>query len=109
MTITKNIDFVTKNFRKKIVNNLDKIPMVQDFVAAYFCMLDSNTPLQIKVTIASALVYLISPLDTIPDAIAGLGFTDDVGVFAGILTLISSHITDDHRKKAQQFIDSLKD
>ncbi len=109
MTITKNIDFVRKNFKKKIADNIDKIPMLKDFVAAYFCMLDSNTPLPVKLTIASALVYLISPIDTIPDAIAGLGYTDDVSVFIGAVKLISSHITDDHYKKAQQFIDDLKE
>jgi len=103
----KDLKFVVQNFTDKIVNNLDKIPMIKDVIAAYFCLIDPDTPFPIKVAIVSTLVYLISPIDAIPDALPG-GFADDAGVFIGILNLINDYITDDHRKQADKFLQDLK-
>jgi uncharacterized membrane protein YkvA (DUF1232 family) len=49
--------------------------IIQDALAMYFCMMDPATPLPVKATIAGALTYFLSPIDAIPDAIVGLGFT----------------------------------
>ena len=82
------------------------VPFTKDAVAMYFCMIDSRTPLHAKGVIASALAYFLSPVDAIPDVIAGIGFTDDVGVIATTLATVSAHVTDEHRRKADNFFNS---
>ena len=47
-------------------------------VALYYCMLDPDTPARAKATIVGAVAYFVLPLDLIPDALLGIGFTDDV-------------------------------
>ena len=49
-----------------------------------------------------ALAYFVLPLDTIPDLLAVVGFTDDVTVLAGAIALVSAHIKPKHREAARQ-------
>jgi uncharacterized membrane protein YkvA (DUF1232 family) len=42
--------------------------------------------------IAGALVYVLNPLDVIPDLILGFGFIDDAGVVALCLTMVESDL-----------------
>ncbi|WP_164999553.1 YkvA family protein [Salinicola tamaricis] len=48
----------------------------------YFVLKRPDVPIWAKSTIIGALGYFISPLDAIPDVIAGVGFTDDASVLA---------------------------
>lgn len=82
------------------------VPFIKDAVAMYFCMIDSRTPLHARGVIVAALAYFLSPADAIPDVIVGIGFTDDASVIATALAIVSSHITDKHRQKADEFFDS---
>ena len=43
-------------------------------------LFSKETPLRAKVIIAFAIVYLLSPLDFIPDWITGLGLLDDLTI-----------------------------
>lgn len=45
-------------------------------------MTDSSVSLFKKVGIVVGLIYIISPLDAVPDAIPFVGWLDDVGVLA---------------------------
>lgn len=91
------------NFIEDVKCFIGKVPFTKDAVAMYFCMIDSKTPIHIKGTIAAALAYFLSPVDAIPDVIAGLGFTDDATVIATALATIGIHITDEHRQQAESF------
>ena len=44
--------------------------------------------------IVFAFIYLLSPLDVIPDVIPVLGFTDDVSVFGLVLAGFAKEIQD---------------
>ncbi|MFK7851939.1 MAG: YkvA family protein [Akkermansiaceae bacterium] len=68
----------------------------------YYCLRDADTPAWAKTVIAGALGYLILPMDFIPDAILGAGFTDDWSVILGAMAAVISHITDEHREKAAE-------
>lgn len=91
------------DFLKSARHFIGYVPFTKDAVAMYFCMIDSRTPLYAKGVIAAALAYFLSPADAIPDAIAVLGFTDDASVIATALTTVSTHVTDEHKQKANEF------
>jgi len=88
---------------KKIAN---KVPFSDDVVALYFCAIDKAVPAKVKVSIIGALAYLVLPADVIPDFLVALGFTDDVAVLTAVYSLVSNHITDEHRRAAKTFFDA---
>ncbi len=67
----------------------------------YYCLRDPETPAWAKSVIVGALGYLIFPLDLIPDAILGAGFTDDWTVILGALASVVAHVKDEHRRRAE--------
>lgn len=96
---------VRKSFWKKLARVAGRIPFAEDAVAAYFCALDTDTPLRVRATLLGALLYFIMPVDAVPDIIAGLGFTDDASVLAGALALVASHIGPRHREAARRALE----
>ncbi len=79
-----------------------QVPFLDEVVAAYYCALDSNTPLRAKGILIAALGYFILPADTIPDVIVGLGFTDDIAVLTAAISAVRAHMTPAHRLLAKQ-------
>ena len=67
----------------------------------YYCMRDSETPAWAKSVIVGALGYLVFPMDFIPDAILGAGFTDDWSVILGAIATVATHIKEEHKLKAE--------
>jgi len=47
---------------------------------AWRLMLDPRVPLWVKTIVPASLIYLISPIDFVPDVIPGLGQLDDLAV-----------------------------
>lgn len=102
MEENQKLKFIKTNFWKKIKETGKKIPFLKDVVAMYYCLMDENTSLSAKTSIALALVYFISPIDAIPDVILALGFTDDAGVIATTLLIIKSQLKPEHYTKANE-------
>ena len=96
---------VHEGFVAKAKRYLRFLPMATEVVAMYFCMLDAKTPLWVKTTVAAALAYFILPTDAIPDFLPVVGLGDDVGVLTAALTAISTHVTSEHRERAQEWIE----
>ena len=82
---------------------IGKVPFLRDAVAMYYCMCDRNTPLWAKVEIATALGYLLMPMDAIPDPTPLLGFTDDAGAISVALGQIRAVMYDHHYQLADRF------
>lgn len=101
----RNEQVVREGFVAKGKRYLRQIPMATEVVAAYFCMLDPETPLWVKGVAAAALSYFILPLDAIPDLLPIVGLGDDIGVLTAALTTISAHVTDGHRQKAREWME----
>jgi uncharacterized membrane protein YkvA (DUF1232 family) len=99
----KQEETVRKGFFQKLRSAAGKIPFTKDAVALYYCALDPKTPLYAKGIALAALVYFISPVDAIPDVIAGLGFTDDAGAILTAVKVLGGQITKEHREKAEAF------
>jgi uncharacterized membrane protein YkvA (DUF1232 family) len=53
---------------------------------------DPVLPPRLKVMIAAAIVYLLSPIDLIPDLVPFVGYVDDVLVGAVVVDGILSHL-----------------
>ena len=108
MVIVRNEKTVRDSFWPKLAKVLANIPFAEVAVAAYYCAFDPKTPLKAKGILLAALAYFIMPIDLVPDFIAGLGFTDDMTVLIAAVSLISSHMTDEHRDKARAALARLR-
>ncbi len=54
--------------------------LIRQVRLAWRLMLDSRVPLWVKTIVPASLVYLISPVDFVPDVIPGLGQLDDLAI-----------------------------
>ncbi len=63
---------------------------------------DSRVPLFPKLIILAAAIYVISPVDLIPDVILGLGQLDDIGIsllaIGVFIQLCPPALVDEHRR-----------
>ena len=108
MSLTTSQARVKDKFFPKLARVLAGVPFAADLVAAYYCAFDRATPLKAKGILIAALAYFIMPIDIVPDFILGLGFTDDMAVLLAAFNVVRTHITPDHRERARQTIDRLK-
>lgn len=99
ITIIEDADRWTK-FKDELeafLQKAEKIPVIGGMIDDIVCMLalvDSyvnkkyrDIPVGTMVSIVAALLYLLSPVDLIPDAIPVLGYVDDAAVIFLILNL----------------------
>lgn len=98
----KREENVRAEFWNKLKRSASMIPFVDEVVAAYYCALDRETPHRVRGILLASLAYFILPLDSIPDFILGLGFTDDIAVLTTAITMVRGHITDAHRAAAKE-------
>ncbi|MGI9483507.1 MAG: YkvA family protein [Hyphomicrobiales bacterium] len=103
-----NENTVRQDFWSKMAAVAARIPFAEDVVASYFCAFDPATPLRVKGILLAAIAYFILPLDTIPDFILGLGFTDDAAVIATALAMIRTHLKPEHRQQARTKLDEVR-
>lgn len=99
---------VSKDFWPKLKRSLASVPFAEEMIAAYYCAFDPATPLKVKGVLIGALTYFIMPLDVIPDFLLGLGFTDDMAVLYTAVSMIRSHMTQQHRDKAKATLERLR-
>ena len=71
----------------------------------FYCLKDEDTPVWAKTVIIGALLYFISPVDAIPDAIPVVGYSDDLAVLIGASKTIVAHIKPEHRRRAKEWVD----
>lgn len=95
---------VKKGFWAKVRRTLGRVPFLEEAVAAYFCAIDRETPVQVKAILMGALAYFVLPVDMIPDFIAWMGFADDAAVLAMAIRSVEPHIKQRHRHQARSTI-----
>lgn len=88
----------------KLLRVAGRIPFADDLAAAYYCALDADTPVKVKMVLFAALGYFVLPVDAIPDVLTGLGFTDDATVLATALGIVGAHVQDHHRVAARRLL-----
>ena len=90
-----------KKFRKFFL----QLPFAKDLLVAYYCSMDPETPAYVRYILLGALGYFILPIDTIPDFIAGLGFSDDAAILAFALSSVQANIQPKHREAAEIYME----
>jgi uncharacterized membrane protein YkvA (DUF1232 family) len=83
------------------------IPFSEDVLALYYCARDPMTETRVKLIVLAALGYFIMPVDALPDWMPLLGFTDDAAVIATAVATVKGAMTDLHRKKAREQLETL--
>lgn len=96
---------VRKGFWTTLRRAARQVPFMEDVVAAYYCALDSNTPTRVRGILLAALAYFVFPMDTLPDFLAFIGFTDDIAVLGAAIAAIRAHITPAHYAAARQALE----
>ena len=98
---------VDQGFWPKLRRIARRIPFLDELLAAYYCATDPASPFKVKAVLMGALAYIVLPLDAVPDFLAFFGFADDAAVVYGAIKMVASHITPEHRAKAQAAISNL--
>ncbi len=91
-------------FLQKLEKKLKVIPKVGETFAIVPTMISlirnyikkeyTEIPIGTIIAILSALIYIFSPIDFVPDVIPGAGYIDDALVIGACLKLVSSDVND---------------
>ena len=93
---------IKKRFWPTVRKALNAIPFMDEVVAAYYAMLDPQTPRAARMTLIGALAYFVMPIDLIPDFIVSLGFVDEASVLTAALAAVGGSIRPEHRAAAKR-------
>lgn len=89
---TEKEKYIEENLWYKLANAGKKISFAKDVIALYRYMRDSFVGWQRKAIVIAALIYFISPIDTIPDLTPFFGYLDDLGVITALLKFLGSEL-----------------
>jgi uncharacterized membrane protein YkvA (DUF1232 family) len=106
-TARENVKEIAGDLWGKLRASAAHIPFAADALAIYYCALDRATPIRVRLAIFGALAYFIAPVDSMPDFMPLLGFTDDAAILAATLQLVASHILPEHRAAAERALSNL--
>lgn len=79
--LIKDVEKKSEGFQEKFGDLWDDFKAVTRLLKAWV-MREYDAPWKLVTTVAAVFVYFIMPLDGIPDILLGLGYIDDIAVFA---------------------------
>ena len=82
-------------------------PVIEQIYALYFMMRSPDTPLKSKLMIVGALLYFVSPIDSIPDLLGPLGFSDDIAVIALVFKQLKDSMSAEIQQQAKEATEDL--
>lgn len=83
------------------------LALIYKALQLFYVAQSPQCPMKVKAGIYGALGYFISPLDLIPDAVPGVGFSDDASAIGLALLLAQMYITEEVKEKARSKIRQL--
>lgn len=105
--ITKNISiFIKKNDVFKKISVLAKKlgkEAIRKVLTLYYIMIDPNTEIKDRLSILGTITYLLSPIDTVPDALPG-GYMDDIILVTTLLGLLNKLNTNTIKQEVEETI-----
>ncbi|MFH4497582.1 YkvA family protein [Vibrio diabolicus] len=78
-------------------------------IKSWLAMTDSNTAVRHKAILGGALAYFVLPTDMVPDVLAGVGFTDDMAALTLAANSVGNAITEEHKERAREKLNSMAD
>lgn len=90
------------------LQSIGRLPGMLKLAAFVFCVVDSETSWKVRAMGVFALLYLMLPIDLIPDfliVLFGLGAVDDIAVIYMAYNMAQAHIRPVHYQKALAFFD----
>ena len=84
--------YVEDNLWYKLEKAGKKISFAKDIMALFAYLKDSFVSWHRKALVIAALIYFISPIDTIPDIAPLFGYLDDLGVITALLKFLGSEL-----------------
>ena len=84
--------YIEENLWCKLEKVGKKISFARDVMALYRYMKDSFVSWHRKAIVIAALIYFISPIDSIPDLTPFFGYLDDLGVITALLKFLGSEL-----------------
>ena len=88
----EKIKYVEENLWEKLERVGKKISFAKDILALVNYMRDPYVSWHRKAIVVAALVYFISPIDTIPDIAPLVGYLDDLGVITALLKFLGNEL-----------------
>ena len=76
-------------------------PIVRQLYALYYLSGLPSHPQTRQMIIVGALVYFLSPIDSIPDLLGPLGFSDDIAVITLVYSQMKTYLTEDIKERAR--------
>ncbi len=89
---SEKIEYVESNIWTKLEAVGKKISFAKDIIALVNYMRDPFVSWYRKAIVVGALIYFISPIDTIPDLAPLFGYLDDLGVITAVLKFLGSEL-----------------
>lgn len=88
-------------------DKLSMVPTMASLIKSYVKKEYTEIPIGSIIAILSALIYFVSPVDLIPDAIPVIGLVDDAAVVAACLNFVNSDLEEysNWREKNGKLID----
>ncbi len=78
------------------------IKMAYAVLVAFYAVQSDTLSFKEKARLYGALGYFILPVDLIPDAILGMGYSDDLAALVYVLHTVSSNITPEVKQRARE-------
>ncbi|GAB4298723.1 MAG: hypothetical protein Kow0098_24410 [Ignavibacteriaceae bacterium] len=88
----EKIRFVEENLFTKIERVGKKISFAKEVLALFNYMRDHTVSWHRKAIVVAALIYFISPIDSIPDLAPLFGYLDDLGVITAVLKFLGHEL-----------------
>ena len=83
------------------------VPVLEKGLVLYYTVQDPAVPKDVRLKIAAALAYLISPIDIIPDPTPFIGHLDDLFVLAVTTLAVESNITEEAKKQSKEAVEEI--
>lgn len=90
--VEEGSEYVEENLWSKVERIGKKISFAKDIKALYNYMTDPRVTWYRKSIVVGALIYFITPIDTIPDIAPLIGYLDDLGVITAVLKYMGSEL-----------------
>ena len=100
-TIARHARIVEQGFWPRLLKFAGRIPFAEDLAAAYFCVIDPETPGRVRGVVLAALAWFVLPASIMPEFLLVLGFTDEIAVAAIVARMIRKHLQPRHYMRAR--------